>query len=55
MQEEKTELMLLAIISRSNVVIFARLSCAQKAQITTLAKKRLKTCILAIGDGHNDS
>ena len=55
MKNEKTELMLLSIISKSNAIIFARLSCAQKAQITELAKQRLKTCILAIGDGHNDS
>ena len=50
-----TETQLLNILINSRAAIFARLSPSQKAQITDIAKYRLKARILAVGDGYNDT
>lgn len=50
-----TETQLLNILSKSRSAIFARLSPSQKAQITDIARHRLKAKILAVGDGYNDT
>ena len=54
MRTQETETQFLQLLSKSYVVIFARLSPTQKAQICQIAKYRLGTKILAVGDGYND-
>jgi P-type E1-E2 ATPase len=49
------ERMLIHLIKRAKLVIIGRMTPQQKAQICTIARKHMKSKIMAMGDGQNDS
>lgn len=54
-EDPDMERMLIHLIKRAKLVIVGRMTPQQKAQICTIARKHMKSKIMAMGDGQNDS
>ena len=54
MNQEDTHKMVLKLLIQAEAAIFTRITPDQKGKLTSIAKRELGFCTLAIGDGIND-
>ncbi len=54
-EDTEMENMLIHLIKRAKLVIIGRMTPQQKASICSIARKHMKSKIMAMGDGQNDS